>query len=230
MPVERVIRDLYRKVRGRPMADEVPSDVALAFAFHRGADAVRGTVRSFASRRVSVHLRGRRVQVRTSRMLTVGKWVCFGDDVVIDAFSRNGVTIGDYVTVGRGASILGSGVIANPGEGISIGEGTSIGSFNVIWGQGGVTIGENCLFGPNVVVVSENHRIGDLDLPIRLQGEDRAPVGIGDNCWLGANVVVTAGVTIGSGAVIGAGSVVVHDVPENAIVVGAPARVVRQRG
>lgn len=53
------------------------------------------------------------------------------------------------------------------------------------------------------------------------------PVTIGDGVWIGGNVTVLMGVTIGKNAVIGAGAVVTHDVPENAVIVGNPARVVR---
>ena len=52
---------------------------------------------------------------------------------------------------------------------------------------------------------------------------------IGCDVWIGANVVIRQGVTIGDGSVIGAGSVVTHDVPENSIAYGSPARVVKSR-
>ncbi|WP_425548467.1 DapH/DapD/GlmU-related protein [Brevibacterium yomogidense] len=54
-----------------------------------------------------------------------------------------------------------------------------------------------------------------------------APIVIGTNVWIGSNATVLAGVTIGAHAVVAAGSVVTKDVPENAVVVGSPARVVR---
>ena len=52
-------------------------------------------------------------------------------------------------------------------------------------------------------------------------------VHIGDNVWFGGNCVVLPGVTIGDNVVVGAGSVVVHDLPDNCLAVGNPARVVR---
>jgi acetyltransferase-like isoleucine patch superfamily enzyme len=56
---------------------------------------------------------------------------------------------------------------------------------------------------------------------------ESAPVSIGLNAWIGFNAIILQGVKIGSGALVGAGSVVVHDVPEDAVAVGNPARVVR---
>lgn len=54
-----------------------------------------------------------------------------------------------------------------------------------------------------------------------------SPVCIGDNVWVGENACILAGVTIGNGAVIGANAVVTHNVPDNTIVVGAPARPIK---
>lgn len=89
--------------------------------------------------------------------------------------------------------------------------------------QGGVIIGDDVLIGHNTVLATLNH---DLD-PARRADMHPAPIVIGNNVWIGSNATVLPGVTIGDNAVVAAASVVTKDVPENAVVVGSPARVVR---
>lgn len=91
-----------------------------------------------------------------------------------------------------------------------------------------IYVGDNTMFGPNVVVATAGHPI----LPeIREQGyQYNMSVRIGKNCWLGAGVLVMPGVTIGDNSVIGAGSVVTKDIPANVIAVGNPCRVMREIG
>ncbi|MDR9831740.1 sugar O-acetyltransferase [Vibrio sp. FNV 38] len=88
-----------------------------------------------------------------------------------------------------------------------------------------VSIGDNCLFGPNVVIATPGH---PLDLVARARGDEYAKsIMIGNDVWLGANVSICPGVTIGSNVVVGAGSVVVNDLPSNSVCVGSPAVVKR---
>lgn len=89
--------------------------------------------------------------------------------------------------------------------------------------QGGVVIGDDCLIGHNVVMATLNH---DLD-PGRRADMIPAPIVIGRNVWVGSNAIILPGVTIGDNAVVALAAVVTKDVPENAVVVGSPARVVR---
>ena len=89
--------------------------------------------------------------------------------------------------------------------------------------QGGIEIGDDALIGHNAVITTLNH---ELD-PARRADMHPAPVRIGRGAWLGANVTVLPGVTIGDGAVVGAGSVVTKDVAAGTVVVGVPARHVR---
>jgi galactoside O-acetyltransferase len=91
-----------------------------------------------------------------------------------------------------------------------------------------IYVGDNVMFGPNVVVATAGHPI----LPaLREQGlQYNASVRIGKNCWIGAGALVMPGVTIGEGSVIGAGSVVTRDVPANVVAVGNPCRVLRPVG
>jgi len=115
------------------------------------------------------------------------------------------------------------------GIGVSVGNRSSVGAYNVILGQGGVYVGQDCLLGPHVTIVSENHIFGDTGQPIRLQGEKRARVEIHDDVWIGAGATILAGVTIHNGAVVAAGAVVSSDVAPFSIVGGIPAKPIGNR-
>jgi maltose O-acetyltransferase len=88
-----------------------------------------------------------------------------------------------------------------------------------------ITIGEDCLIGPNVQLLTPTHPLAAA--PRRDKLEAAKPITLGDNVWLGGGVIICPGVTIGDNSVIGAGSVVTKDVPANVVAVGNPARVVR---
>ena len=89
-----------------------------------------------------------------------------------------------------------------------------------------ITIGDDVQFGPHVQLLTPTHPVEPE--PRRAKWEAAQPIVIGDNVWLGGGAVVLAGVTIGDNSVVGAGAVVTKDVPPNVVVVGSPARVVKQ--
>ena len=95
--------------------------------------------------------------------------------------------------------------------------------------KGGIKIGNDVIMGPQVKIFSENHNYSQTYILIRKQGESRKGVTIGDNCWIGAGVTILDGVSIANGCVIAAGSVVTKSIPENAIVAGVPAKVIKLR-
>ena len=224
-----VIARLYRSTRGHELGD-VPSSVMLSLVTSKVGQAIRGARRGMAYRAVQQpHFIGRRVALRNSRSLSVGRAVVFNSDTTIECFGIDGITLGDRVTVGSYSSLMASTVVREPGQGITIGDNTAVGIRNTIWGQGGVVIGNDCLLGPDVFIVSENHTFDSRSAPILTQRGTRDPVIIGDDCWLGAGVKVMPGVTIGDGAVIGAGAVVTKSVPAYAIAAGIPARVMGTR-
>lgn len=134
---------------------------------------------------------------------------------------------------------------------LSMGEGTTISSFcqlkarhgvlrlgrNVGVGVGcsfspgekGLTIGDNCLFGPYVLVVSSNYRYDRLDIPLAEQGSSSKGIEIGENVWIGGNSVVLDGTTIGNNVIVASGSVVSGHIPDNVILQGNPAKEIFRR-
>lgn len=94
---------------------------------------------------------------------------------------------------------------------------------------GTISIGSDCLLGPNVVIHSANHQFSRNDVPVREQGHVIADVIIEDNVWIGANAVIVAGVRIGTGAIVAAGAVVIADVEPYTLVGGVPAKLIRRR-
>lgn len=173
----------------------------------------------------------RGVRVSGAAHVSAGRDLNLEQGCQVIGLSRRGIVFGDRCTVGRYAMICPTNVFGGePGEGLRVGDNSNIGPFSYLGCSGYIDIGSRVLTGPRVTLIAENHRFADLGLPIKEQGVERAPITIADDCWLGAGCIVLAGVSVGSGAVVAAGSVVVDDVPEMAVVAGAPARVVRRRG
>lgn len=130
--------------------------------------------------------------------------------------------------VGKNFRIGGGCRISGP-ENIEIGDNVSIENNCSLYGQGGIKIGNNTMFASYIHIISQNHNFDRIDVPIRDQGFENAPVVIEDDVWLGINVVVLKGITIGEGSIIGAGAVVTKDIPPYSIAVGNPAKVIRTR-
>lgn len=96
-------------------------------------------------------------------------------------------------------------------------------------GPSGITIGNDCLFGPRVTVLGSNNRYTQLDVPIREQGVTSKGVKIDNNVWIGAGAVILDGSEIGEGVIIAPNSVVASKLPANAVCQGNPAKPVFRR-
>ncbi len=109
------------------------------------------------------------------------------------------------------------------GKNITVGKNVFINSGCHFQDQGGITIGDGALIGHHVVLATLNHDFS----PEKRSTLHPAPIVIGENVWIGANATVVPGVTIGNGSIIAAGAVVTKDVPENVVVGGAPAKIIK---
>ena len=122
------------------------------------------------------------------------------------AIIREQVSIGDNAVIMMGA-ILNIGAVVGPGTMIDMGA--------VLGGR--ATVGSRCHVGAGAVLAGV------------IEPASATPVVVEDDVLIGANAVVIEGVRIGRGAVVAAGAVVVNDVPENAVVAGCPARVIKRK-
>jgi len=140
------------------------------------------------------------------------------------------ISIGDNVTIGRGADIYVHPTHSDLKEFIiRIGNNVHIGSHNIIGARKSIVLEDNVLIGPHVMIGDHSHHYEDIDIPIKLQqATEGSSVRIERDSWIGANVFVLPGVTIGRHSVVGANSVVNRDIPSYSVAVGGPARVMKR--
>lgn len=110
------------------------------------------------------------------------------------------------------------------GKNITIGKNVFINSGCHFQDQGGITISDGVLIGHNVVLATLNHDFS----PKKRSTLHPAPIVIGKNVWIGSNATVVPGVTIGNGSIVAAGAVVTKNVPENVVVGGVPAKIIKR--
>ncbi len=166
------------------------------------------------------------VRLRFANHIRLGRGAYLDEGVYIHA-CPNGVTIGANTLVMHGAVLHVYNFRDLPHAGIIIGRDSLIGEYNVIRGQGGVTIGDRVYTSPLVQIVAVNHVFDDPARPFVEQGITAQGIIIEDDVWIGAGAIITDGVRVGQGAVVAAGAVVTRDVPPHTVVGGVPARVLR---
>lgn len=180
---------------------------------------------------LTVYRLGGRAWAKAFSLLAADAFASFGARTVLQPPIRlvgeGRIAVGSDVFVGAGSwlQVLGRGT----GDvALSIGDGTSIAGNCVLSAACSIRLGKKVLIARGVYVADHIHAYEDPSHAVLDQGIDRVEaVEIGDGAWLGENVVVCPGVRVGKGAVVGANAVVLEDVPDHALAVGVPARVVR---
>lgn len=135
-----------------------------------------------------------------------------------------GIKIGDHTMIQPYV------IIDTCGGSISLGSNCSVNPFCILYGHGGLHIGDNVRIAPHTVIMPFQHIFDSLERPAYEQGLSMKGITIGEDVWTGTGVRVLDGVVVGNGAVIGAGAVVTGEIPAGAIAVGLPARVIKMRG
>jgi acetyltransferase-like isoleucine patch superfamily enzyme len=169
------------------------------------------------------------VRLRFANRIRLGHGTYLDEGAYLHA-CPNGIQIGARTLVMHGSILHVYNFRGIPHSGIRIGSDSLIGEYNVLRGQGGITIGNRVYTSPLVQIIAVNHVFGDPRRSFVDQGITAEGIVIEDDVWVGSGAVITDGVRIGRGSVVAAGAVVVESVPPRMVVGGVPARVIREIG
>lgn len=169
----------------------------------------------------------RGVRIRFADQIRLGRGVYLDEGVYLHA-CPGGIRIGENTLVMHHAELHVYNFRNLPHAGIAIGRDSLIGEYNVLRGQGGITIGDRVYTSPLVQIAAVDHVFSDPTRPFVEQGITAQGIVVEDDVWIGAGAIVTDGVRIGQGAVVAAGAVVTRDVPPHTVVAGVPARAVKE--
>lgn len=169
------------------------------------------------------------VRVRFANNIHLGEGTYIDEAVYLHA-TPGGISIGAGSFIMHGAILHVYNFRNLPHAFIRIGRDSLIGEYNVLRGQGGITIGDRVYSAPLAQLLAVNHVYDDPTRPMADQGITAQGIVVEDDVWIGAGAIVTDGVRIGRGAVVAAGAVVTADVPARTVVGGVPARVLKVIG
>jgi acetyltransferase-like isoleucine patch superfamily enzyme len=156
------------------------------------------------------------------RLVTDGfAFVCPGVKLEIGRGAR--VVLGRWSWIGHGTKIR-----AHEGE-VRIGAKTVLGQECTISAFQHVSVGRECILADRVMLIDFDHGVVEVERPIRLQGIYKRDVRVGHNVWIGYGACILRGVSVGNNAIVGTNAVVTREVPDNAVVGGVPAQLLRMR-
>ena len=178
---------------------------------------------SFAYARLIVRLLRRRFLTRYGRRLKLDGLCFIGPGVVLEIGKTAQVELGRWSWIGHGTKIR-----CHEGK-VSIGAKSVLGQECTISAFQHISIGRECVIADRVMLIDFDHGVVEVERPIRLQGIYKRDTRVGNNVWIGYGACILRGVTVGDNAIIGTSAVVTKDVPDNAVVAGVPARVIRMR-
>lgn len=222
--MRRIIEYLIGKVLKRKFQfdSNIPLNYIFLLVFEKAISLVRGI---FKLKKIAYI--GSNVKVKCKSKFITGSSVSINHNVVIDALSTDGITLGNHSKINSYTFILASGSLQSLGKGITIGNNVAIGEYSYLGGAGGLDIGDDTIIGQYFSAHPENHNYESKSILIREQGVNRQGIKIGRNCWIGSKVTIVDGVEIGNNCIVAAGAVVNKSFPENVLIGGVPARILK---
>ena len=220
-----VQRQLQKSGKTYSIHPEIPDSLIRYTLYLRLAMLVRGYLRT-----------GKKVYLGHNCTLLNKKNISFGKDVTIDhhtrldGYAKEKIILGDGVKIGAYSNLLSTSHLATYGKGLKMGNHSAVGDFTHFGAPGGIEIGNDVIMGSYVSFHAENHNFSDTSKLIREQGVSHKGITIGNNVWVGAKVTFLDGCKVGSNSVVAAGAVVNGIFPENSVIGGVPAKILKTIG
>ncbi len=136
---------------------------------------------------------------------------------------------GGEIIMGENCSVRAGAILATYGGKIQFGKFSGVQHYSIIYGHGGLMVGDYVRIAAHSVIIPANHSIALNGIPIHKQPIVKQGIKIGNDVWIAAGCRIMDGVTIGNGVVVAAGAVVTKDVKQDSIVAGVPAKIIGQR-
>lgn len=162
-----------------------------------------------------------------ARNIHFGRHVTIEPRVTVNAVAQADVRLGDNAKLGEGTKVMCTAHMSHVGKYFHMGNYSACGEYCYFGAAGGIKIGDNVIMGQYVSFHAQEHDFSDPAKPIRDQGTFEKGIVINDDCWIGAKATILDGTLIGSHSVIAAGAVVKGIFPDNVVLAGNPARIIR---
>jgi acetyltransferase-like isoleucine patch superfamily enzyme len=227
--LKNLIENFIRRIKNQNFSFDynISSRIIWSYGFSQFINLIRGYRFYNYKKRGRLLFFGKNVSLFNRSNIRFGENVLIGNYVKLSALGKKPLKIGNNVNIGSFSQLIISTSFNNVGEFIDIGDNVGMGEFSYIGGGGGTSIGANTIIGQYLSMHPENHNFSDNNKLIRNQGVTRKGIKIGKNCWIGSKVTVLDGVEIGDNCVIAAGSVVIKSFPNNSLIGGVPAKVLK---
>jgi acetyltransferase-like isoleucine patch superfamily enzyme len=171
---------------------------------------------------------GKNCNISNKPNILFRKNVTIENNVTIDGYAKNKLIFGDNVKIGAYSLVTCTSHLSKYGVGLTIGNNSAFGRFTEFGAAGGIEIGNDVIAGSYISFHSENHVFSDTSKLIREQGVTSKGIKIGNNVWVGAKVTFLDGAKVGDNCVIAAGAVVNGEFPNNVVLGGIPAKILKE--
>ncbi len=155
------------------------------------------------------------------QLIDIGDGSSFSEGLVLTAWDRYTIIIPD----------TGEKTVQKFSPSIQFGRNCNIGRNNHISAINKIKIGDNLLTGQDVTITDNSHgesSSNDINIPPSFRPlSSKGPIIIGNNVWIGSKATILSGVKVGNNVVVGANSVVTKSIPDNAVVAGIPAKIIK---
>jgi acetyltransferase-like isoleucine patch superfamily enzyme len=222
-----MIKKLFQKMLANSgkryqIDDRIPTQLIYSTLYNRMIMLIRGILKT--GKKVFI---GSNTRILNSGNIVFGQNVTIGSHCEIDGYASEKIVLGDCVKIGCYSKLLSTSHLSKFGKGLVMGNNSAIGDFTHFGAPGGIEIGNDVIMGSYISFHSENHNFNDTSKLIREQGVTSKGIKLGNNIWVGAKVTFLDGCSVGNNSVVAAGAVVNGVYPDNVVIGGIPAKVIK---